>query len=497
MNERVLIVDDNLALAENVAELLRDDGAVTIVADSAALAEAAAREHGFDLAIVDIRLTGNVSGLELVPLLKRHSVHGEIVLMTGEASLDSAIQAIRRGVYAYITKPFDSDQLVALARRAVAQSALKRDKAALSQRLEASESLHRSVLESVEACIVGLDADGFVRFTNRLATERLGGGAGDVVGRHFSTLCEPLAARDVARAVARALAGSVVRDLECSFRASSGRPRTIRWTLTPLERGQGGSEAVGGGQEPLPLVVAAGVDITDRLELERKTAEAEAMAAMGVLTAGLAHEIRNPLNAANLQLELLVRRARRGTDGDAQITEPAALIKTEIERLSTLLDEFLQLARPRPVERRSCSLSELFSGVLALEKPVAEAAGIELSTELPRDLAVQADPDKLKQVLLNLVANAVDALRERGQGHVVLRAEPRVEGGVSISVSDDGPGVPPEVAESAFNPFVTSKPAGTGLGLAIVQKIVTQHGGRAELLARPEGGTIAQFHLPA
>jgi signal transduction histidine kinase len=496
VKESVLIVDDNLLLAENVAELLRDEGAVTLVADTPELAEAHARELGFDLAIVDIRLAGDVSGLDLVPRLRRHSVHGEVVLMTGEATLDSAIQAIRRGVYAYITKPFDSEQLVALARRALAQGALKRDRAALARRLEASEALHRSVVESVEACIVGLDAQGFVRFTNRLAAERLGGDAG-VVGRHFGSLCEPLAARDVARAVSRALAGDVVRDLECRFHGASARPRTIRWTLTPLERSHVDVHgAAAHGTDPLPVVVAAGVDITDRLELERKMAEAEAMAAMGVLTAGLAHEIRNPLNAAKLQLELLVRRARRVAEADTQIAEPAALIKTEIERLSTLLDEFLQLARPRPIERRRCSLAELFSGVLALEKPVAAAAGIELHTESPGDLAVEADPDKLKQVLLNLVGNAVDALRERGRGRVVLSAEPRPEGGVSIAVSDDGPGVPSEVAETAFTPFVTSKPAGTGLGLAIVQKIVAQHGGWAELVARPEGGTIAQFHLP-
>jgi signal transduction histidine kinase len=342
------------------------------------------------------------------------------------------------------------------------------------------------VAASVEACIVGLDAAGNVCFANGFATERIGGGGG-FVGRHFSELCSASDLRDASRAVARALAGVSVHDLECRFERQAAPPRTIRWTLTPLAQSAG---------EALPIVVASGVDITDRLALERKTIEAEAMAAMGVLTTGLAHEIRNPLNAAKLQLELLARRARRTGEADSNVVVSTGLIQGEIDRLSALLDEFLQLARPRPVEPRACSLAELFAGVLALEQPVAESAGIQLAATLPEDLSIQADPDKLKQVLLNLVANGVDALRERGQGRVELSAARKAGGGVSISVSDDGPGVPPEVAESAFTPFVTSKPAGTGLGLAIVRKIVAQHGGHAELLARPGGGTIARFHLP-
>jgi signal transduction histidine kinase len=113
----------------------------------------------------------------------------------------------------------------------------------------------------------------------------------------------------------------------------------------------------------------------------------------------------------------------------------------------------------------------------------------------PADLTVRGDMDKLKQVVLNLVRNAVDALSEQKRGTIVLSAT-AFEHGAQLSVEDDGPGVPDDVAQRAFRPFVTSKPAGTGLGLSIVQKIVAQHGGQVELVPRNGGGTVARFVLP-
>jgi signal transduction histidine kinase len=494
--DRVLIVEDNAALAENMAEILVDEGVEVRVAHGEHAALVEAERHGFDLAIVDLRLSGGESGLDLVPRLRSFSAHGEFLLITGNATLDTAIQAIRRGVYAYLTKPFEPEQLVTLVKRALAQVALKLEKQGLQQRLEASEALYRGVVEGVEACILGLDGAGVVRFANRFALERLHESGRDVVSHAFVSLFAAADARTMERAVQRATAGVAVRDLESRV-TTSGRTRTIRWTLTPLDR-HGREAPLRGEPEALPGVLAAGIDITDRLDLERKTAEAEAMAAMGALTTGLAHEIRNPLNAAKLQLELLMRRARRTTSEatQAQLLEPAELVKAEIDRLSGLLDEFLDLARPRPLGRSACLVRELFASVLKLEEPVAQHARTELSARVePPDLTIHGDPNKLKQVLINLVGNAVDAVREGGQGKVELVAE-HTGHGVTIAVLDDGPGVPAQLLESAFKPFVTSKPAGTGLGLAIVHKIVTQHGGSAELLQRPGGGTIARFHLP-
>jgi PAS domain S-box-containing protein len=502
MKARVLVIEDNRALAENVAEMLEDEGVEVETFGDAESASQAAQERGFDLAIVDIRLTGNESGLELVPRLRRYSAHGEIVLMTGNATLHSAIQAIRRGVYAYIPKPFEAEQLVTLVKNALAQVALKQEKQALTQRLSASEVLYRGVVDTVEACILGLDREGLIRFGNRFASERLGLSQAELSGRAFASLCEERLTEQVTRTIARAVAGETIREHECTH-ARGGRVRTMRWTLTPLssvslEAAQLARDLPLPAQSP--VVLAVGIDITDRIELERKSAEAEAMAAMGTLTTSLAHEIRNPLNAAKLQLELLIRRAKRTSDQvvTRQLAEPAELVRSELDRLSVLLDEFLNLARPRQLLRQTCSVAELLDAVIKLKEPLAQSAGITLTSSVNEpELTMRADADKLKQVIINLVGNAIEALAERGHGSVELRGEPNELGGVTLSVIDDGPGVSPELLSSAFRPFVTSKQAGTGLGLAIVQKIVAQHGGEVQLLPRPGGGTIARFTIPA
>ncbi len=501
MTDRVLVVEDNRALAENVAEMLSDEGIEVLLAADATSAYKIASERGFDLAIVDIGLAGNESGLDILPRLRSHSTDGEVLLMTGNATLHSAIEAIRRGVYAYIPKPFEPDHLVTLVKRALAQVALKREKQALTHRLSASEALYRSMVETVEACILGLGGDGTIHFANRFAAERLGLSQSLLVGRSFTSLARPESAQKLADALTRALEGEAVRDHEGTHVAGTQR-RIIRWTLTPLYTRAADNHMLAIADDSAAsdsLILAVGIDITARLELERKTAETEAMAVMGTLTTSLAHEIRNPLNAAKLQLELLMRRAKRVVDAAPavlQVVEPAELVRAELDRLSILLDDFLNLARPRQLDRRLCSVLELLDSVATLKQPLAQTLGVNLSVHVEdRALSMRADADRLRQVLLNLVGNALEAIADRGHGKVELRARALPEGGVEVSVLDDGPGVSDNLLEAAFQPFVTSKQAGTGLGLAIVRKIVAQHGGEIALLRREGGGTNAQFSI--
>lgn len=500
MTDRILVIEDNIPLAENVAEMLVDEGVEITLCTDAESAARLATERGFELAIVDIGLGGKESGLDLLPKLRRASVHGEILLMTGNASLQSAIQAIRSGVYAYVPKPFDPEQFTTLVRRALAQVALKQEKHALTQRLAASEALYRGVVDTAEACILGLDAAGAIRFCNRYMSERLDLSQSDLLGRSFFSLSHPESLPGLRTAMARAVAGDSIRDQEAKLELAGSR--TIRWTFTPLTAGNLGtlSQAAQEREGELPVVLAVGIDLTDRLELERKNAEGEALAAMGTLATSLAHEIRNPLNAAKLQLELLIRRASKLPSELAgeRIWAPAELVRTELDRLSSLLGDFLNLARPRQLLRQPCRVSELLDSVVTLKAPLAQSAGVALLTQVTEpELTVHADADKLKQVLINLVGNAIDALRDAPHEpkRIELSAATTAQGAM-ISVADNGPGVSPELAKSAFDPFITSKAGGTGLGLAIVAKIMAQHGGTAELVPREGGGTVARFVIP-
>ena len=231
----------------------------------------------------------------------------------------------------------------------------------------------------------------------------------------------------------------------------------------------------------------------------RKTAEAESLAIMGRLTAGLAHEVRNPLNAAKLQLDVLRRNAASVQDESTRrkIERRTNLVQDELRRLSLLLDDFLNLARARHLEPIRCDAWALLTEVVELRRPEIESQGIEFTYEISKSpCELFAEGDRLKQVVNNLITNAVEAVS--GQAEPKIRIVSRVNAGRwEVAVIDNGVGIPKEVVERAFESFVTTKDAGTGLGLAIVKRIVDLHGGRASLSAEPVGGTRAAFWIPA
>lgn len=232
----------------------------------------------------------------------------------------------------------------------------------------------------------------------------------------------------------------------------------------------------------------------------KKTAEAESFAVMGRLTAGLAHEVRNPLNAATLQLDVLRRTAARVEDESTRrkIERRTNVVQDELRRLSLLLDDFLNLARARRMEPVHCDANALLDEVLELRRPEIESQGIEIIEEIDSESCeLLAERDRLKQVVNNLITNAVEAVASARQPNIEITTRVLGGGRWEVAVVDNGPGVSGDVVGRAFESFVTTKEAGTGLGLAIVKRIVELHGGEAALSPLPDGGTRASFWIPA
>jgi signal transduction histidine kinase len=231
----------------------------------------------------------------------------------------------------------------------------------------------------------------------------------------------------------------------------------------------------------------------------KKTAEAESLAVMGRLTAGLAHEIRNPLNAAKLQLDVLRRMAAGVGDASTRrkIERRTNVVQDELRRLSLLLDDFLNLAKARRLEPVECDAYALLEEVVELRRPEIESQGIEFIEDFaPASCALVAERDRLKQVVNNLITNAVEAVSGCRRPTIRITSRMLGERKWEVAICDNGPGIPADVAERAFESFVTTKEAGTGLGLAIVKRIVDLHGGSATLAALPGGGTRASFWVP-
>ena len=229
-----------------------------------------------------------------------------------------------------------------------------------------------------------------------------------------------------------------------------------------------------------------------QLMIRERRWQTDQRAAMQTLSTGFAHELRNPLNSARLQLDVLERRIRRYIEEPA-VAEPALLARQEIERLCDLVEDFLAFAQPPALAPSMADLVTLVEHVVEVEQAFAHEHGVHLSLIQP-DVRWHArvDADKVRQVVKNLVRNGVEAAPKGG--HVELRFE-GVDGHVHIQVHDDGPGIPERVRARMFEPFYSTKDTGTGLGMSIVQSIVHMHGGTIDI-ATGSSGTTVDVALP-
>lgn len=232
-------------------------------------------------------------------------------------------------------------------------------------------------------------------------------------------------------------------------------------------------------------------DMDAELVARDSSAQSERVAAMQTLTTGLAHEVRNPLNSAILQLELLERRLRRKA-ADPKLTQPVEQISHELERLSRLLNEFLAFARPSPLVLADHDVSGIVRDVVAAQRPFAAARGAELRQGGVDSLRARLDAEKLRLICQNLVRNALEAVAHAG--HVVVTVDGDDER-VRLVVDDDGPGIPEVVQRRLYEPFFTTKEGGTGLGLSIAHGMVTSHGGTITFDSSPRG-TRFEVSLP-
>ncbi|OGQ77881.1 MAG: hypothetical protein A3F90_18580 [Deltaproteobacteria bacterium RIFCSPLOWO2_12_FULL_60_19] len=234
-------------------------------------------------------------------------------------------------------------------------------------------------------------------------------------------------------------------------------------------------------------------DISEKSKLQDRLIESERLAAIGATAAKLAHEIGNPLNSMSLTTQLLGRHlARQGDALDGPVKTTLRRLTDEISRLSTLLHEFSSLSRREKYNFRPTSLAAVTAEVVELERSLCSALGVRVKQDFPPDLPfVQADGEKLKQAILNLIKNSAEAM-SRG-GTLTLRAHNAGEE-VVLEIVDSGVGIPDGV--DVFEPFVTTKESGTGLGLVIVRQIVSAHGGAVSYSSERGRGTVFRVTFP-
>ncbi len=247
---------------------------------------------------------------------------------------------------------------------------------------------------------------------------------------------------------------------------------------------------VGAGLVSVAVLAAARHRGRELERLRAEVAESEHLAAVGRLAGSVAHEVRNPLSA----LRGLVQFLAKGQEPGSKQAEYALVAVEEVDRLERVVSGLLEYTRPRPPRLFPLDVGESLKSTLELMRDDPRAQGLDLRVKVQEDLpAATADPDQIRQVLVNLVVNSLEALN--GRGSLILSAR-LGKGEVVVEVADDGPGLPEGTAEQVFDPFFSTRERGSGLGLAIARRIVLAHGGRIKAANRPEGGAVFTFTLP-
>jgi signal transduction histidine kinase len=343
---------------------------------------------------------------------------------------------------------------------------------------------NQKVLENIQSGVVTTDLEGHVLFWNRLASAmcpKLAPGARVT----FDELCRaPAHAGSLFEAIMKSGDDTHVFDVVC--RGEHDREFPGRLRISKMH------------DDNLNGTVLVGIleDLTEQKKMEAELRRTDRLRVLGQVSAGMAHEIGNPLAGIMSTAELL---ARQSVADDKRLTYARRILE-ETARLGDIVRNLLSFARPAKPEFRPCALSEVSERVVGLLSDQAEKKGVELRVRDDLCGAVcTADPSQLSQVLLNLVLNAIEACGPGDRVEILMAGESGAEGGngtfARIEVVDSGPGIPGDIRGSLFEPFVTTKTQGTGLGLAISRQIVEEHHGdiRCDFLER---GTRFTIRLP-
>jgi signal transduction histidine kinase len=234
-------------------------------------------------------------------------------------------------------------------------------------------------------------------------------------------------------------------------------------------------------------------DVTERMRMKEQVWRLERLAGLSNLAAGLHHEIKNPLTALSIHVQLIEERLRAG-GAPGPLGELVGVLKAEVRRLNGVLERFRDYASLQRITLRPTDPLGVLEGVARLIGPQAERQGVRLSLDQPGPAppAVPLDEEKFREAVLNLVVNALDAMPDGGDLTLSARA---AADALVVEVGDTGPGIPEEIRGDLFKPYVSTKRKGTGMGLALTEKLISQHGGQVSYQTGP-GGTVFRLTLP-
>jgi two-component system NtrC family sensor kinase len=408
-------------------------------------------------------------------VLEEAARHGITVTQDVAAWMGAPIQAVGRsiGVVALASSRADAfgPPQLALLTAMVAQAAIALENARLLQLLSSGKRQWELTVDAINQAICIVDDQGVVRRANRVFADLVQLPVTAIPGRSWLSLVPPA----WGAVVSRALSEPGAHEIRTAERV---------YTVSAIRMEGADDEAA----------VVSFEDHTEKRRLQDQLIQSEKMSAIGQLIAGIAHDLNNPLASVVGFADFL---AESG-DVPPALAEPLRVIRQEAERAATIVKNLLSFARRQEGERLPQAVQPLLESVLALLKNELMALKVDATlTVEPGIPEIEMNPNQIKQVFVNLLNNAVQAIASTGRpGHITISAKRWLDG-VAVSIADDGPGIPEELLPRVFEPFFTTKTEGegTGLGLSICQGIVKEHGGRITLESGPGAGAVFTVEL--
>jgi PAS domain S-box-containing protein len=347
------------------------------------------------------------------------------------------------------------------------------------ERAEQTERLSEEVTRNMPAGLLVVNATGIISTSNPAAEQVLG-----IRGLGFRRYSEALGANsDLTRLIADCLStGKIFRREEVEHMPPAGDTRHLGVTISPIRRGEG----------KISGAICLLTDLTELAALQQRMQLKENLAALGELSAGIAHEFKNALATISGYAQMI-----RSESSEAEALDYSERILEQTRNITHVVTEFLKYARPLEIPDERVALQTVVERVVSEVGEAMPQVKIRWAGTFGD---AGGDEGLLRQALLNLARNAAEACEQTAAGgRVVVRGDivhGEGAGFQRISVTDNGPGIPVNILPKLFRPFFTTKAAGTGLGLAVVQKIIVQHGGQVEVRNQSEGGAEFIVTLP-
>jgi len=492
MKRRLLLVDDDRGILDILEmRLLAMNFDVTAL-DEGGKALEAAQSQRFDVALLDLRMEP-MDGVRLMEALHARQPRLPVLIMTAHGTIENAVEAVQRGAFDYLTKPFAREELRTKVDRALATRRWARDRERLltvGQTLASSGVMERVLDAVAQATVEATEAERCVVF--QLEHGRL----------------VPMASAGSAPASWSSLEAAASLAMEkgvpISQPPAGGDPEAGTIVAAPLvvRRGPAGAlvietpARVEPNEDDLELLALfssqAAIAVRNTHELERL--RSGSLAALGRMATQVAHEVKNPL--AGLRLYARHLEQRLGRAGDAEGVELAGKIATTVDHLASVVAEITAFGRPPELHRAPTQVHALLDESLALAAARFEGSSVEVVRVYdPVVREAPLDARELRKAFLNLMLNAFEALTSGGSLTVTTSYAPETAT-LAVMIEDTGSGMTEEVLARAFDPFFTTKAEGTGLGMSIARSVVDLHGGTLTVQSRVGNGTRVQIKLP-